>query len=386
MGKYCSNCGKEINDAKFCTFCGHKHIKGNPTHNDEMQQKMNKNNNIKKAKQPISDNKIKGIISFVCAAIGVLASFDGKTPQGIPVAVVFSIVGFIFFCLKGKSSSNSENNQNLKEKTSNNNEKYSYNKVAQNIDELESFIIKEYYCLNKQFSIITTFSILPEKVIEVIKDKKAFIFQNDCSCTVASLPYSDNRYKVDLDFTYTQGFKVFRTVLDNSLMIKLGVEDKQVYNEILKVFNNIISPNMSSLQKERIIHDYLISTSKYDYDNYKKGTIPDKSYTPYGLLFDYTAVCQAYAETFMIFMVLANIECYFVIGKAVPIDDNNNNKEDLHAWNIVKINGKYYHVDVTFDNPVPKVFGNVSHKFFNLTDELMDKTHSWDVSKYPFCD
>jgi transglutaminase/protease-like cytokinesis protein 3 len=138
------------------------------------------------------------------------------------------------------------------------------------------------------------------------------------------------------------------------------------------------------LQKEKNIHDYLIATSRYDYENYQKGIIPEDSRTPYGLLFHHAAICQAYAETFMIFMTLANIECHMVVGTT---NDENYRRgdQDKHAWNIVKIDKKYYHVDLTFDNPIPCIAGRVEHRYFNVSDKFMDKTHTWPKNQFPLC-
>lgn len=54
-----------------------------------------------------------------------------------------------------------------------------------------------------------------------------------------------------------------------------------------------------------------------------------------------------------------------------------------HAWNLVKIRGNWYHMDVTWDDPLPDVAGRVTYQYYNLTDEQMRKDHSLDSSLYP---
>lgn len=120
--------------------------------------------------------------------------------------------------------------------------------------------------------------------------------------------------------------------------MKLNKQDLMVYGKINIVFRNIIKPEMSDFDKELAVHDYLILTSRYDYEKYKNSTITENSYTPYGLLFKNKAVCNVYAEVFMIFMTLAKIECYYVIGNVTDINGMVTSlHEDMgHAWNIIK--------------------------------------------------
>ena len=59
-----------------------------------------------------------------------------------------------------------------------------------------------------------------------------------------------------------------------------------------------------------------------------------------------------------------------------------------HAWNIVKIKNKWYHVDCTYDDPI--VNGSFNNRnvfldFFLKTDKEMKITHIWDYNAYPKC-
>jgi len=250
-----------------------------------------------------------------------------------------------------------------------------------NLGELQTKLVTEYFKLNDNIEICVGFRTSPQEILDIVSNRKVFPFQNEAACTVTQENYN---YYIKLNISYTQGCKIFMTILRNDNADKLNELDKKVYEKIVQINRKIISPTMSNLQKERTIHDYLISTSKYDHENYLKDNIPTEAYTPYGLLFNHVCVCQAYAETFMIFMTLINIECYMVVGSTLL--HGGNSKQDItHAWNIVKIDGRYFHVDVTFDNPIPDVIGRVEHNYFNVTDTFLDKTHVWKVNQYPIC-
>lgn len=81
-----------------------------------------------------------------------------------------------------------------------------------------------------------------------------------------------------------------------------------------------------------------------------------------------TGVCQAYAYGYMYIMEKLGIECYVTSSNAMG-----------HAWNIIEIDGSYYHVDVTWDDPVRDRFGQVGHSNFLLSDAAIKETehHDW---------
>jgi hypothetical protein len=57
-----------------------------------------------------------------------------------------------------------------------------------------------------------------------------------------------------------------------------------------------------------------------------------------------------------------------------------------HAWNIVSIDGAYYHIDTTFDDPVSDSGDVLAYSYFNLPDEQISEDHTWDKGSYPKCD
>lgn len=90
-------------------------------------------------------------------------------------------------------------------------------------------------------------------------------------------------------------------------------------------------------QKLLILHDRLAIWNMYDYDRleYQDPII----FTAYGALGEGASVCQGYAMAYMYLLDQIGIESYYC------------SSEDLcHGWNIVILNGKKYHVDVTWDD------------------------------------
>lgn len=182
--------------------------------------------------------------------------------------------------------------------------------------------------------------------------------------SVGATLYSGNKYHA---ITITLEYAFDR---DSMLKMKAATDAKSK-----QIISKIIKPGMSNIQKELAIHDYVVKNTAYDYDNLKRGTLPEESYTIYGALVNRKAVCEGYAKAMFKLLNMAGIENKVVVGEAEGVP---------HAWNLVKINGSYTHLDATWDDPVTGTrIGILSHEYFNISDKQISKTHKWDRSKYP---
>lgn len=156
---------------------------------------------------------------------------------------------------------------------------------------------------------------------------------------------------------------------DAETIRRTTAEFDAVVDEILEV----CSVGKTEVDKELLLHDYLVANYAYDYERLENGTMPNESYSAYGLLVNKTAVCQGYAYAMKHILRKMDIPCDVVTGGG-------------HAWNIVCIDGEYYYVDATWNDPVPDKAGNINRDHFNVTDEqLAASGHTWDVSNYPAC-
>lgn len=136
-----------------------------------------------------------------------------------------------------------------------------------------------------------------------------------------------------------------------------------------------ISQDMTDYEKVLTIHDYIINNSQYDDNLFTTGTVPPESYSTYGILALGRGVCEGYAKAMKYLLDGVGIESMIVVGKS--------NGEN-HAWNLVKLDDEYYHIDATWDDPVTKDGSNIlRYNFFNLDDEEISKTHSWNKEDYP---
>jgi beta-lactam-binding protein with PASTA domain len=131
----------------------------------------------------------------------------------------------------------------------------------------------------------------------------------------------------------------------------LGAQrEAQVSAKIEEIIAAYILPDMSDLEKERVIHDYLITHSTYEWP---ASSNLDYVYSPYGLLIRGRGCCSAYASTMKRFMDRLDVPCEYVSAKRMGTTGCG------HAWNRVMIDGLWYELDVTWDEP-EAIFGDVS--------------------------
>lgn len=169
-------------------------------------------------------------------------------------------------------------------------------------------------------------------------------------------------------------------ILNLKYLVSNEIEMQNMNNEIEIAINEIIAdnikPNMSEYEMELAIHDALVN--KVNYYKYEDiNSIPSIKHTAYGALVQKEAVCDGYAKAFMLILKKLNIDSIIVSGNLDNV---------AHAWNVVKINGEYYHVDVTSDNVDVKGKKEVVHTYFNLPDKEITKTHKLEnMLEIPKC-
>lgn len=160
------------------------------------------------------------------------------------------------------------------------------------------------------------------------------------------------------------------TYLSSGFYSKEDIENYE--NQIEQVKEQIISniANKNSYEKIKTIHNYLIDTIEYE-DTITQNHI----YDIYGALINKKSVCEGYAKTFQYLMNEIGIENTIVIGTGT----NSRNQTESHAWNYVKLNGEWYAVDVTWDDPIitggGKLNNKARYKYFLKGSETMDEQH-----------
>lgn len=119
---------------------------------------------------------------------------------------------------------------------------------------------------------------------------------------------------------------------------------------------------LSEYSIELFLHDYIINNCDYA-DDVDKMEDNFNAFTPYGLLVEKTAVCEGYSKTFQLLLSYFGIESVNVVGTG---------KQELHMWTAVKIDNKWYYVDLTWDDSEEIA----RYDYFNITTNQLSADHT----------
>lgn len=133
-------------------------------------------------------------------------------------------------------------------------------------------------------------------------------------------------------------------------------------------------------EKVRKIHDYFCQNIKYDREALQSQQMNRQvaSHSIIGVFARNRAVCEGIAKAVKLLLNTANVKCIVVNGNA-ELEEN-----IPHMWNIIKINGEPYHLDVTWDLANSKD-GRICYDYYCLSDMLIQNDHS-DFKGIPSCD
>ncbi len=149
---------------------------------------------------------------------------------------------------------------------------------------------------------------------------------------------------------------------------------KKINDKVNEVIKEEIKNDQTDKEKIRAIHDYIINNSKYDSDRSDRRIINYRSDIAYGPLFEGYAICGGYADAMKLFLDKLGIPNFKI-------------SSENHVWNVVKIDGMWLHLDLTWDDPVTSTGEDViDYDYFLVTSEELNKLeneqHTFDESIY----
>ena len=181
---------------------------------------------------------------------------------------------------------------------------------------------------------------------------------------------------------YTRAFRCMTVPVGNqSVIMPVYKYDEDFINKSADVISDYLRTfdavkNDSDIEKELFVHDHCLDNFTYDYQ------FNEHAFSILGPVVFNTGVCEGISKFVKVALNYLGVECIVVAGKGYN-QLRGAGVVEPHMWNIVRINGKTYHLDVTF-NLGQKGVGH-QYEYFNLTDKEIKKDHSY-TGLIPVCD
>lgn len=129
-----------------------------------------------------------------------------------------------------------------------------------------------------------------------------------------------------------------------------------------------LDSKMSQAEKVLALHDFLVLNTNYDLSSDNLEDLPIASFSAFGVFGRGIAVCEGYAHAMNHLLREAGMDSVMAT-----------NEEINHAWNMVKVDGQWYNVDATWDDPVTDGYGDgciegyVGHDYLLLSDAELER-------------
>lgn len=169
--------------------------------------------------------------------------------------------------------------------------------------------------------------------------------------------------KIEYEYSkFDAKIKVHQTYLTN--LAQEAVVDQKV-SEILSTIEH---HSMSDFQKVKFVNDYIVKNTEYSTES------SASPHSAYAVLQESKGVCQGYALLALKMLLELGVETQYVVGEVYT---------GGHAWNLVKVDGNWYHLDTTWNDPTPDRKNMVRYEYFLVDDSRMKVDHSWIAQNYP---
>lgn len=146
-------------------------------------------------------------------------------------------------------------------------------------------------------------------------------------------------------------------------------EINEIEKKVSEIYSSHITSELSDYDKIKVIHDYIIEHAKYDVERNTTGNSNYLSFKAYGPLIEGYATCSGYTDAMAIFLEKMQIKNYKIATELIQEDASG------HIWNAVYLDGKWLHLDLTWDDPVSDDGKDyLQHKYFLITTDELEAT------------
>lgn len=215
--------------------------------------------------------------------------------------------------------------------------KQAYNNILENAESMTESIEVPYLSQNELNTVF-------EAVL--YDNPQLFFLGRSCSITVKGL----------------KSYFVPDFLLDTAQFTKMKTEVEAAAGKIIRG----IAKGADDFTAELAINDAVVEKCAYS------GSGDEIENTVYGSLIEGKATCEGYAKAVKLLADKAGIDCYVIAG----MSKSNSETYQSHMWNVIRIDGEWYNLDATWNDPVNERGVNEPRRtYFNLTDKEIGITH-----------
>lgn len=207
----------------------------------------------------------------------------------------------------------------------------------------------------------------------------------DCITDIKEI-IGDNNQVLSIINNYVHPYNSYKSISVNMNSLgRVNVDIEKLYDStdvyildsfITKIYNGLITDNMTDQQKIKTIHDYIINNAVYDktWVTTSSENRIHKSNTAYGPLLERIGLCGGYTDAMELFLEKMGIKSYKIAS-------------ENHIWNYVYVDGAWKHLDLTWDDPVTNTGKNVLQYDYYLIDTKTleaknDNEHNYSKEYY----
>lgn len=228
---------------------------------------------------------------------------------------------------------------------------------VENVDELK--IQTKEDLLDLYFTIINsgvnTFEFqCPDTYASCINDVKSIANDQNSLSNINGFVHPFNSFdtiETEFDSLGRVKLKIIKTYTD--------LEITELNKKVDEIINEQVKDVTDKKEIIKILHDYIITNVKYDKERTDNNIIRYASNTAYGVLFEGYGICSGYADAMALFLNHYEIPNYKVAS-------------ENHVWNAVYLDGNWYHLDLTWDDPILSNGEEIlDHAYFLVTTEQL---------------
>lgn len=215
-------------------------------------------------------------------------------------------------------------------------------------------------------------------------DEFSFYCKKDTTCLDNVKALANDQTSLSIINNYVHPFNSFKRITtnyDETNKVTVSIEHNYndnvreiVLNKVSEIETEIWNSSMTNREKIKAAHDYIINHSRYDKERSDNGIINYQSDIAYGPLLQGHSLCGGYTDAMELFLEDLGIESYRI-------------SNDKHVWNGVFLDGTWYHLDLTWDDPITSNNQDIlEYTYFLVNNEALEKAdnnqHSFDKSIY----